>query len=368
MDISPKPGSSGESTLGQAPVSDAAGLRTGQTQSSLIPERGAWLGKLERHDLRNVWTSESSDFTPWLAQPEGIATLGEALGLRLELEAREKFVGPFRADILCRDLDSEHLVLIENQLERTDHIHLGQLITYASGLDAVTIIWIAARFVEEHRAALDWLNKITDDNVRFFGLELELWRIGDSQPAPKFNVVSKPNEWSHSVAQAAKAIDAADLTDLRLMQRDYWAGLIDRLEAMRGPVAGNKKPQPQGSMSFPTGRSHIYLNAAMLRGSAQIRACLYMTGAEAKAFFMQLQAQKGDIERELGYPLNWEELPEGQDSRISRLLDDADVENRDDWPRQHQWLAERLNEMHRVFARRVATPNISALTCAVDPS
>ena len=105
--------------------------------------------------------------------------LGEALGIELELEAQEKAVGPFRADILCKDIGNDHWVLIENQLERTDHGHLGQLLTYASGLEAVTIVWIAARFTEEHRSTLDWLNRITDESFRFFGLEVELWRIGD---------------------------------------------------------------------------------------------------------------------------------------------------------------------------------------------
>ncbi|MFC6759858.1 hypothetical protein ACFQFQ_10730 [Sulfitobacter porphyrae] len=107
--------------------------------------------------------------------------MGEALGIDLELEAQEKAVGPFRADILCKDIGTEEWVLVENQLERTDHGHLGQLLTYASGLEAVTIVWIAARFTEEHRSTLDWLNKITDETFRFFGLEVELWRIGDSR-------------------------------------------------------------------------------------------------------------------------------------------------------------------------------------------
>lgn len=153
------------------------------------------LGRLTRVDLRNIWTSESSDFTPWLAREENLAVLGDALGIDLELEAQEKAVGPFRADILCKDIGTGAWVLVENQLERTDHSHLGQLLTYASGLEAVTIVWIAARFTEEHRSTLDWLNKITDESFRFFGLEVELWRIGDSPAAPKFNIVSKPNDW-----------------------------------------------------------------------------------------------------------------------------------------------------------------------------
>ena len=191
--------------------------------------------------------------------------LGETLGLELELEAQEKAVGPFRADILCRDVGNDHWVLIENQLERTNHGHLGQLLTYASGLEAVTIVWVAAHFAEEHRATLDWLNKITDDSFRFFGLEVELWRIGNSLAAPKFNIVSKPNDWSHAVTQAARAIDEADLSETRVLQRNYWAALNTVLDVAGGPVAGNKKPQPQAWMSFPIGRSRFHLNAVMAR-------------------------------------------------------------------------------------------------------
>src|SRR3954466_6629208 len=132
---------------------------------------------------------------------------------------------PVPRGILCKDIENDHWVLIENQLEKTDHSHLGQLLTYASGLEAATIVWIAARFTEEHRSTLDWLNKITDDSFRFFGLEVELWRIGQSPAAPKFNIVSKPNAWSHSVAQAARTIDDTELSEIRMMQRAYWEAL-----------------------------------------------------------------------------------------------------------------------------------------------
>lgn len=131
-------------------------------------ERSLRLGRLERHDLRAAWANEASDFTPWLARPENIALLGDALGPRLEVEAQEKAVGQFRADILCRDIDTERRVLIENQLERTNHVHLGQILTYAAGLEAFTIVWLAARFTEEHRAVLDWLNRGTHDGLHFF--------------------------------------------------------------------------------------------------------------------------------------------------------------------------------------------------------
>jgi hypothetical protein len=268
-------------------------------------------------------------------------------------EAQEKAVGPFRADILCRDIGTDHWVLIENQLERTNHSHLGQLLTYASGLEAVTIIWVAAHFTEEHRATLDWLNKITDDSFRFFGLEVELWRIGDSPAAPKFNIVSKPNGWSHAVAQAAHAIDEAEPSATRILQRNYWASLMKVLEAAAGPVAGSKKPLPQAWMSFPIGRNHFHLNAVMMRPRNQVRAELHMGNTHAKTYFRLLQDQKGAIERELGYPLDWEELPESQASRILSCLGEVDPGDEADWPRQHEWLAKRLNEMHRVLAPRV---------------
>jgi hypothetical protein len=293
------------------------------------------LGRLERVDLRNIWVSEATDFTPWLARQENLAILADTLGLELELEAQERPVGPFRADILCKDVATDRWVLIENQLERTDHSHLGQLLTYASGLEAVTIVWIAARFTEEHRSTLDWLNKITDDRFRFFGLEVELWRIGDSPSAPKFNIISKPNDWSQSVAQAARAIDQSELSETRVMQREYWASLNQSLNAMGGPVSGNKKPQPQAWMSFPTGRSGFLLNGVMIRPKNQIRAELYISGTQAKSFFGLLKRQKDPIERELGQSLEWEELPSRRDCRISAYLNGVDPEDEADWPRQH---------------------------------
>jgi hypothetical protein len=311
------------------------------------------LGRLERVDLRDIWVSEATSFTPWLARPENMAVLAETLNIDLELEAQERAVGPFRADLLCKDVSTDRWVLIENQLERTDHTHLGQLLTYASGLEAVTIVWIAARFTEEHRSTLDWLNKITDESFRFFGLEVELWRIGSSPAAPKFNLVSKPNEWSHSVAHAARAIDDAELSDTRVMQREYWAALHPVLDLMGGPVSGARKPQPQYWMGYSIGRSGFNLSAVMNRQKQYLRAELYISGDLAKTFFGLLKNQKVEVEGALGYPLDWEELPDARDCRIACYLSDVDPADKADWLRQHEWLAKRLNEMHRVFAPRV---------------
>ena len=318
------------------------------------------LGRLEPVELRDIWTSEASEFTPWLAGPENLSVLGETLGIDLELEAQERSVGPFRADILCKDIGTGNWVLVENQLERTDHGHLGQLLTYASGLEAVTIVWIAAQFTDEHRSTLDWLNRITDSKFRFFGLEVELWRIGDSPPAPRFNVISKPNDWSQSVAQAARAIDDTELSETRILQRTYWAALQEALGAAGGPVSGNRKPQPQSWMTYPIGRAGFQLSAVMIRPKNQVRAELYISGEDAKGFLASLQEQHEAIEDELGYHLQWEELPKRRDCRVATYLNDVDPEKEKDWAHQHEWLARRLNDLHRVLAPRVraleATP------------
>lgn len=211
------------------------------------------LAKLERvDDLRTIWSSEPADFTPWLAEEDSLSILSEALGLDLELVAQEQGVGPYRADILCRDLATGTNVLIENQLESTDHPHLGQILTYAAGLDARTIIWIAKRSTEEHRAAVDWLNEVTVDGFSFFLLEIELWKfVGSDNVAPKFNIVSKPNDWRRSVAERARS---SELTETQSLYLEYWTALRDYIKRCGGAVTP-QKPAPQHWVNCALGRS-----------------------------------------------------------------------------------------------------------------
>jgi uncharacterized protein DUF4268 len=157
--------------------------------------------------------------------------------------------------------------LIENQLERTDHGHLGQLLVYASGLKAVTIVWIARQFTEEHRATLDWLNAITEEEFQFFGLEIELWRIGSSAPAPKFNIISKPNDWSRQVTQGARNIESSEPSDIKKTQLEFWTGFMEFL-ANRESKVRPTAPRPQHWASFSIGRSGFRLDAyALVRDS-----------------------------------------------------------------------------------------------------
>src|SRR3954462_445915 len=163
------------------------------------------LSQLVAVPVREIWVHEANGFTPWLAQAKNMALLANALGLgEIEVEATERTVGRFSADIVAREQGGSW-VLIENQLEATDHRHLGQLITYLAGLEGeATVVWIATEFAEEHRAAIDWLNNNTSDRFDFFGVEIEVLRIGGSEPAPRFNIVAKPNDWSRGVRSVAR--------------------------------------------------------------------------------------------------------------------------------------------------------------------
>jgi len=304
------------------------------------------LGKLEKVDLREVWADESGSFTPWLAEEKNIKELGDAIGIELEVESQEKEVGQFSADILCKDTTNDQWVLIENQLEKTDHKHLGQLMTYAAGLEAKTIIWIAETFIDEHRAALDWLNEITEEGINFFGLEIELWRIGDSPPAPKFNIVCKPNEWSRTVRTSATS---GELTDTKKLQLEYWTTFRNFMEENKSLVRC-QKPSGQNWTCFAIGRSHFHLTATVNTRDKRVAAYLCISGPDKKAHFHFLENEcKQKIEAAVGFKLDWRELPEGKESHLEVFLD-ADPANRTDWSRQHQWLKDTLEKLHKVIS------------------
>ena len=313
------------------------------------------LGRLKKVDLREVWETEAGNFTPWLAQEENISILGDTIGIDLEVESQEKNVGPFRADILCKNTANDQWVLIEKQLERTDHSHMGQLITYAAGLNAVTIVWIAQRFTDEHRAALDWLNEMTGEDINFFGLEVELWRIGDSPKAPKFNVVSSPNDWTKTITGVANKFGSENLSETRLLQRDYWTAFRDVMEK-RGGVVRPTKPHPQHWQDFSIGRSGFHLETFANTRDKRIGTILVLGGPNAKSHFHLLQKDIEKYEKEIG-KLEWAEMPEKKQSHIKLRLRDCDPMNKADWPKQHEWLYEKLQAFHTTFSQPIKQLN-----------
>ena len=300
------------------------------------------ISRLQRVPIREVWETEPQGFTPWLASKENLPLLGEAIGLRLELQSTEESVGDFRADIICKSLPEGDLVLIENQFAQTDHTHLGQILTYAAGLEAITIVWIAEIFREEHRAAIDWLNEKTPDNINFFALEIELWRIANSPVAPKFNVVCKPNEWTRKVVESTRP--TSEQSEFRWA---YWS------EFVKQPILTQILPQPlnpnrQGNLPIPTSWQNFMLQVYILsRGESGVY--LSCRGANRIRNFEGLQAQRAAIENALGSPLSWDSNPNTNRAWVLWEFPELDANQREDWKRQHQILAAKVVEFYHAL-------------------
>jgi hypothetical protein len=313
-------------------------------------------GTLKSVKLEIAWEHEAHDFTPWLASEENLNILGQTIGVDLELEAQEKNVGPFKADLLCKDTMNDHWVLIENQLYSTDHTHLGQLLTYAAGLEAATIVWIAREFREEHRAALDWLNRITTDDFNFFGLQIELWQIGESPYAPRFNTICKPNDWSRNVTAAAKHIDETSLSETRKTQLSFWTAFRDFL-AQHDTRIRATKPFPQSWMTFAAGRAGFQFLATIVITRQQIHCGLVMNNEDAEAYYSLLKEQQVGIQQLIGeHPLIWKQT-RGTKQRTIYLECKADPSDETDWPRQHEWILRTLERFRAVFWQRIRTLN-----------
>lgn len=303
------------------------------------------LGRLEKLELRNYWKKEDTEFTPWLAKEENIQILSETIGIELEVQGQEENVGPFRADILCVDVSNNHYVLIENQLERTDHTHLGQLMTYAAGLDAVTIIWIAQRFTEEHRAALDWLNRITDDTFNFFGIEIELYRIGDSPAAPMFNIISKPNDWAKSVKKSASN---QNVTDTKLLQQEYWQGLKDYMEDNKSSVR-MQSAQPQHWTNIAIGKTDYWLSATMNTREDTISIWLNISGEKSKENYEKLYSKSYQDSLDLiSEDIVWDKM-EGRKTSCVILKTSGSLSKKYDWNNQYEWFKLYLEKFMKVF-------------------
>ncbi len=182
------------------------------------------LGKIESVNVRDVWKDEAKDFTPWIASEEGLRLISNELGVELELISRERRAGSFKADIVAKivdeDEEDDHKVIIENQLNSTDHDHLGKIITYAAGHNAVTCVWVEPAFMDDHRQAIDWLNEHMSD-IAFFALEISVKKIGNSEPAPMLKVISSPNEWTRAVRGGKNK----DYSEVKLEQLNFWKEL-----------------------------------------------------------------------------------------------------------------------------------------------
>ena len=313
------------------------------------------LSSLKRVELREVWPNEARDFTPWLA--EHIVQLSEVLGMDLEVESTEAEVGAFSLDVLARDLGSDRRVVIENQLEATDHDHLGKLLTYAARYDAQTVVWLVREFRPEHRAALEWLNQRTGEDTAFFGVVVEAWSIDDSRPAPRFNPIAFPNEWSKQVAERGSGSSSIELSERSLRYRDFFQELIDTLREEHHFTSA-RKGQPQNWYHFASGFSGIAYNVAF-RSDGHAMAGMYIaTGDKERneALFDGLKERQDGIEAALGFRLEWERRDDIRACFVHDLRENSIDEDDATLEVVRTWMIERL-----LTFKGVLEPHLSEL-------
>lgn len=303
------------------------------------------LGTLEEiKDLRKVWPHEALNFTPWVE--ENVDLLADAVGLDITVDETESSVGDFNVDIYASETGTDRKIIIENQLGDTDHDHLGKLITYASGKGADVVIWVVKHAREEHKAAIEWLNNHTDDKIGFFLCEIKLFQIGDSQIAPTFTVVERPNDWTKEI----KKTTAANPTQqLRLA---YWQAFNDYAFQNTGfsKAFNRRKPSTDHWYSLSLGSSACSINILCIQKRNELDVEFYIN--DDKELFKSIYAHKDEIESSMGYKLDWKELPEKKASRI--LIEKAvELDNKDKWPKQFDWAMDVCLKMKKAFKKYI---------------
>lgn len=284
------------------------------------------LGKLQEIDIRKVWQHEQYDFSKWLAGEDNIQELGNVLNLSLTDVETEKFVGNYRCDILCKDEITGKVVLIENQLESTNHDHLGKIISYASGLDASVVIWIVASARQEHASAIEWLNKHTDDDLSFFLVEVHAYKIGDSEPAPQFKIIEQPNDFIKSVKAISQSSNISDSERSRL---EFWTQLNEVLEE-RGKPFNKRKPTTDHWYSVAMGSSECHISIDLVNKEHKIRVGVWI--GDNKQLFDKFYANREQIEASCGFKLTWDRLENKKASLACAYIHGLDFDNPDNYP------------------------------------
>lgn len=303
------------------------------------------LARLTKLPLRTIWKREALDFTQWLALPENLELLAETIGVDLMNAQTEVGVGQFNVDILAED-ENGHKVVIENQLENTDHDHLGKLITYASGLQAEVCVWVVARARQEHEQAINWLNENTTEGANFFLIEVEAWKIADSLPAPRFNIVAKPNDWAKTIKQQGSG--GSKMTDLKLQQQAFWEKLREYGEQNGKLVRNWRKALPQHWYNIGIGSTRAKLAAKVNTQDSYVGLELYIY--QDTELFYELQAKKSEIESKLGYTVDWQELPERKASRVI-VTKSGNFQNESEQDELIAWLVTKADEFTKVFKK-----------------
>lgn len=296
-------------------------------------------------DLREVWHHEVNDFTPWLAEPEHLSWLGETLNMELADAECEKPVGQFRADILCRNTADSSTVVIENQLDESDHRHLGQLLTYGTGLEARTLVWVAASFTDEHRETISQLNAKTSEHLQIFGVEIKAWAVADlTTYGVTFNVVVEP-------CSPRNNDDDGSSAEFFSTFREYLETNSSSLRPMEWNAAF---PEYWG---FDIGKeTAIWLAAWLDPKGNKIAANLHMKVPNADSRFDELKNNRQEIESQFGAELQWEKSPFWNVGvpQVGVYKNNTDPTDMSDWSNQFEWLREKLEKLDEIFRSRVA--------------
>ena len=299
------------------------------------------LGTLKKVPIREIWKREP-DFSAWLSEDDNIALLSQKIGVDILAEETEAGVGDFSADILAKEDGGDRLVIIENQYGDTNHDHLGKLITYAAGRGAKVLIWIIENARDEHRAAVQWLNDNTAADIGVFLVQIEIFVIGDSQPAPSFTVLEAPNDWVRSTRQCAA------LSERGLKLAAWWTSFMDY--ALSQPefkkYFSRRKGQPQHWLALPIGSSQYHIELTVTKD--HLGAEIYIH--DSKDFFNSLLTHKEEIEKELGFEMDWRFLPDKKASRIlvTRPGDFSDIAGD---RKYFEWYCEKAVALKKVFPK-----------------
>lgn len=307
-------------------------------------QTGNNLGKLKKVELREAWKHEANNFTQWLAQEENLTLLADEIGFDIKLIQTEAEVGSFNVDILAEEENTGKKIIIENQLEITNHDHLGKIITYASGYNAQIIVWVVKDAREEHRQAVDWLNEHTDEDTEFYLVKIELWQIESSPFAPKFEIVSKPNDWTKAVRSST---DTGELSNTKSKQLQFWTTFKDYAKSRQTKLHLRKVyPQAWTDISIGSSDAHIALTINSPKSAFGVE--LYIP--DNKELYQKLFRNKFEVEKTLGENLEWQELLGKKASRV-RILKEGTLDDETKWEEQFDWLLHMAEKFHRVLPK-----------------
>ncbi len=270
------------------------------------------IGKIQRVPLREVWKHEALDFTKWLQ--DNIDVLNEVLDLSLSSAEREQSAGDFNVDLVAED-EAGNPVIIENQLEKSNHEHLGKLITYLTAVGAKTAIWIVADPRPEHVGAISWLNE--SSAAAFYLLKVEGIRIEDSPPAPLLTLIVGPSEETREVGETKK-----ELAERYNIRHRFWTQLLQRAKE-KTKLHATISPGQHGWIGTGAGKRGLGFNYIIRKHEADVE--LYIDRGkdaddENKTIFDKFAASKDVIEAAFGDPLEWQRLEGKRACRIKKEI------------------------------------------------